>query len=332
MGVKASLKLAMAWGLLRSGALSLHRTGFERGRAIILFYHRINDAADPFFPATPARRFTEQVEYLARRYRIEPLDSVLVWLKEGAPGPPRLAITIDDGYRDTHDIVLPELERIGTPATLFLSTAPPETGRPLWTDRLRNVFKHAREPVVELPALGLTLALSSEEARLASLSVVMPLLKRSPPARIAAVLGELEGRLGCGAAPPTALDWDQVRRLARHVFSLGAHTHNHYMLSHLDDAEIAYEIETSVRLIRERAGAAVTSFAYPNGEAADYDQRAIDVLRRLGVHSAVTARPGFACPGQDPHELRRISGNDPALAIFATRVAGLTPEMGRASR
>jgi len=59
--VNASLKRAMAWGLLRSGALSLHRSGFERHRAVILVYHRINDDRDPFFPSTPVEEFSQQL-------------------------------------------------------------------------------------------------------------------------------------------------------------------------------------------------------------------------------------------------------------------------------
>ena len=125
MAVSRSVKRAVAWSLWRSGALSLHRARFERGRAILLYYHRVNDEGDPFFPATPVKRFTDQLDYLTRRYSIEPLESVLDWLDGGALGRPRIAVTIDDGYPDTHDVLLPLLERHGVPATLFLSTSPP---------------------------------------------------------------------------------------------------------------------------------------------------------------------------------------------------------------
>jgi peptidoglycan/xylan/chitin deacetylase (PgdA/CDA1 family) len=330
--VNASLKRAVAWGLLRSGALSLHRSGFERRRAIILTYHRVNDERDPFFPATPTEEFTQQVEYLARRYRVAPLDSVVEWLEEGGQGPPRLALTIDDGYRDTHDVVLPVLERLGVPAMLYLSTAPPETGRPLWTDRVRALFKRAERPSLEVPELGTGLDLSSSPARLASLSAALRTLKRASPAGITSALARIEEQIGGGGPEPRVLDWDAVRRLTRQVVSLGAHTHNHYLLSRLDDAEVSSEIETSVRLIRERTGAAVQSFAYPNGEAGDYDQRSIDVLRRLGLRSAVTCRLGFARPGGGRYELPRLYAREPFLAVFATRVAGLTPEIRQASR
>ena len=329
--MNASLKRAMAWGLLRSGALSLHRSRFERGRAIILLYHRVNDARDPFFPANPVAQFIGQVEYLARRYRVEPLDAVVEWLDQGAPGPPRVAITFDDGYADTHDVVLPVLERRGIPATLFLSTAPPETGQPLWTDRTRSLFKHTKTSTVSLPGLGLALPLDSEPARLAALSRVMAVMKRLPPAGIALVSGQLEEQLGREGALPAVLDWDQVRRMARGPISLGAHTHFHYLLSTLGDDELYAEVETSIRLIRERVGTTVTSFAYPNGEREDYDARAIEVLRRLGLRYATTCRTGFAWPSQPRFEIARVYGKEPFLALFAARMAGLSPETRRAN-
>ena len=331
MAVNTSLKRAMAWGLLRSGALSLHRSRFERGRAIILLYHRVNDGRDPFFPANPVAQFTGQVEYLARRYRVEPLDAVVDWLDEGAPGPPRVAVTFDDGYADTHDVVLPVLERRGIPATLFLNTAPPETGEPLWTDRTRSLFKHTKTSTVSLPTLGIELPLDSTPARLAAVVRVMAVMKRLPPTGIALVLRQLEEQLGRGEAPPTVLDWDQIRRMTRGPISLGAHTHRHYLLSTLGDDELFTEVETSMRLIRERVGVTVTSFAYPNGEREDYDARSIEVLRRLGLRYATTCRHGFAWPSQPRFEISRVYGKEPFLALFAARLAGLSPETRRAN-
>jgi peptidoglycan/xylan/chitin deacetylase (PgdA/CDA1 family) len=330
VAVSASLKRAVAWGLLRSGALSLHRSRFERRRAIILLYHRVNDERDPFFPASPVAQFTGQIEYLARRYRVEPLDAVVDWLDEGAAGAPRVAVTFDDGYADTHDIVLPTLERLGIPATLYLSTAPPETGEPLWTDRTRSLFKHTTAARLSLPTLGLELSLDSQPARLAALGRVMAVMKRLPPAGIALASSQLEEQLGRAEPRPRVLGWEEVRRMARGPISLGAHTHNHYLLATLSDDEVFTEVETSVRLIRERVGVDVTSLAYPNGERDDYDARSIEVLRRLGLRYATTCRHAFAGPGQPRFELARLHASEPFLALFAARMAGLSPELRRA--
>jgi peptidoglycan/xylan/chitin deacetylase (PgdA/CDA1 family) len=114
--------------------------------------------------------------------------------------------------------------------------------------------------------------------------------------------------------------------MAAGPITLGGHTHRHYMLSRLDDCSQEDEVATSVRLIQERTGHRVSSFAYPNGEPADYDERAIAVLKRHGLRCAVTCRRGLARPGQDFFQLPRLYTSEPSLALFSARLAGFGQE------
>jgi peptidoglycan/xylan/chitin deacetylase (PgdA/CDA1 family) len=324
MALTPWVKRAGAWALLRSGAIRLGRPVLESARAIVLLYHRVNDAGDPFFPALAVKHFRAQLDHLRSHYRVDTVERVLEWLAEGAPGPPRVAITFDDGYPDTLECVLPELERRSLPATLLLSTCPPETGRPLWTDRVRSIFKHARPGTLDLASLGLSgTAIDGEAARLDALSRLLAHLKRSSRERVDAALAELESRAGADAPSPPVLDWEGVRRLARGPFRIGAHTHRHYILSRLGDEDLRAEIATSVQLIEERLRTPVTTFAYPNGERDDYDARCFPVLAELGVRFAFTAADTFARPGAKHLEVPRLSTGIDFLPSFAVRVAGL---------
>jgi len=323
--VSAGLKKAVAWGLLHSGALDLGRRLRERRRAALLMYHRVNDERDPFFPALPVATFVQQVEYLARRYRVEPLSEVSAWLASGAPGPARIAITIDDGYPDTHDCVLPALRRVGVPATLFLATAPPETGRPLWLDRVRHLV---RQKLFEHPLLGSgPLPLHSREAKLKATRSLLRRMKRMGPAQVETLLAQLEGRLGEGEPEPRPINWDQVRALAHGPVEIGGHTHRHFLLSVLDEETLVREVTTSVELIEQRVGVRPATFAYPNGESADFDERAFSLLRGLGVRCAVTTQSGFARPGQNAFALPRVYTTERYFPLFAARLAGLGQEI-----
>jgi peptidoglycan/xylan/chitin deacetylase (PgdA/CDA1 family) len=293
----------------------------------LLLYHRVNDDGDPFFPSLPRAVFAAQLDYLVARYRVEPLEDVATWLAEGAEGPPRVALTIDDGYPDTLEVVLPELDRRSLPATLFLSTGPPETGEALWTDRTRWILKYATVPVLDVPALGLPgCPLDGSTARLAILDRLLPRLKARGPAEIISALVALEAALEPQGPPLRLLQWDGVRRLAKGPISLGGHSHRHYILSHLNDSQQEDEIATGLRLIEERTGARVRCFAYPNGERLDYDERAIAVLRQLGFRCAVTSRHALARPGPDPFRLPRFYTKGSSLPLFAARLAGLGQE------
>ena len=320
-----SLKQAVAWGLRRSGLFRLHASRLARGRAVLLVYHRVNDHGDPFFPALPRRDFAAHLDHVASHYRVESLEAVASWLAAGAAGPPRAALTIDDGHPDTLEVALPELDRRGLPATLFLSTGPPETGEPLWIDRTRWIVKHARARVLEAaPATGLPGgSLEGTAARLELLARLLRHLKTLGPLDVERAVAALARTLGPEGPPLPVLDWDGVRRMAAGPIRLGGHTHRHYMLSRLDDPTIEEEIATAHRLIEERTGQRVRTFAYPTGEAADYDGRAIAVLRRLGLVCAVTCRDGLARPGQDAFQLPRLYTSVPSLSLFAARLAGL---------
>jgi peptidoglycan/xylan/chitin deacetylase (PgdA/CDA1 family) len=318
---------AVAWGLRRSGLLRIHAEHFERRRAILLVYHRVNDHFDPFFPALPRRAFAAQLDHVASHYRVEPLEDVVAWLAAGAAGPPRAAVTFDDGHPDTFEAAFPELERRGLPASLFLATAPLETGEPLWIDRVRWMLKHATTRVLDAPSLGLPRQpLAGEAQRLTVLASLLHLLKAMGPLDVARGLRALEEALEPQGPPLAVLGWDDVRRMAASTFRLGGHTHRHYMVSRLEDRALEEEIRTGHRLIEERTGHRVRTFAYPNGEAADYDGRAVAQLKRLGLSCAVTCRNGLARPGQDPFQLPRLYTSGPSLSLFAARLAGFGRE------
>jgi peptidoglycan/xylan/chitin deacetylase (PgdA/CDA1 family) len=321
------LKQAVAWGLRRSGLFRLHASTLARERAVLLVYHRVNDGNDPYFPALSRRDFAAQLDHVASHYRVEPLEEVVSWLASGASGPPRAALTIDDGHPDTLDVAYPELERRGLSATLFLSTGPPETGVPLWIDRTRWIVKHARARVLDAKSTGLPGGpLDGGAARLELLARLLRHLKTLGPLDVERSVHALAKALEPEGPALTVLEWDGVRRMAAGTVVLGGHTHRHYMLSRLDDVTLEDEIVTAHRLIEERTGHHVRSFAYPNGEAADYDGRAVAVLRRLGLRCAVTCRNGLARPGQDPLQLPRLYTSAPSLSLFAARLAGLGHE------
>ncbi|HKP16923.1 MAG TPA: polysaccharide deacetylase family protein [Gaiellaceae bacterium] len=99
---------SLAW--LARGARAPATPGFR-----ILFYHRVSDDRDEL--AVSPRRFREQLEHLAAEgYRGVDVLTAL----EAAPG--AVGIAFDDGYLDVAEHALPELERHGFSATVFVAT------------------------------------------------------------------------------------------------------------------------------------------------------------------------------------------------------------------
>lgn len=87
-------------------------------RRVVLCYHSVH-ASRPYASVRPSA-FAEHVAWLARSCDVVPLERVLE--PRPADARPAVAITFDDGYADNHELVAPELERHGLPATFFVTT------------------------------------------------------------------------------------------------------------------------------------------------------------------------------------------------------------------
>jgi peptidoglycan/xylan/chitin deacetylase (PgdA/CDA1 family) len=83
-----------------------------RNPSVILTYHSIDDSGSVI--SISPRMFRQQMEFLAAsEIPVLPLDQVLS--RSGS-----VAITFDDGYRNVLDHVIPVLDRLKLPATVFV--------------------------------------------------------------------------------------------------------------------------------------------------------------------------------------------------------------------
>jgi peptidoglycan/xylan/chitin deacetylase (PgdA/CDA1 family) len=98
----------------------------------ILIYHQIG-AGNGQEMDMRAADFEKQMRWLASTGQVRSLDSVLADLDSKHPA---YVITFDDGYADMFENGFPVLKELGLPFTLYLTTEPMETGRPLRQDGL----------------------------------------------------------------------------------------------------------------------------------------------------------------------------------------------------
>ena len=81
---------------------------------VVLIYHRVGTGGREI--DVSAGDFERQIELLARTGRARTLDAAL---EDGRGG---VIVTVDDGFRDFHEVVVPTLVRHGVPAHLYLAT------------------------------------------------------------------------------------------------------------------------------------------------------------------------------------------------------------------
>jgi peptidoglycan/xylan/chitin deacetylase (PgdA/CDA1 family) len=306
--------------------------GRSRPAFQVLTYHRVNDDADPFFPALPTRVFEQHMAYVSRAYRVLTVEDLVERMGRGDLPRHAIAITFDDGYRDTLTHAAPILARLGLPATVFLATGFIGTGEIPWVDRVALALKRTEMRSMVSP-WGEAVGLAEAADRVRALELTLRYLKQLPDESRREVVEILLERLAVPdeAGAGSMLSWEDVRALRKIGFSIGAHTVEHPILSRIDGARAWAEIVGSRDSIAAECGDVPRAFAYPNGRTEDYTAAVVDLVRRAGFTCAVTTRFGVNGPGTNPWELRRGGPWERDLPTFATklawyRIAAVCPE------
>lgn len=297
-------------GRLRRGGAGRRRA---RGGLRVLAYHRVADPErtpelEPALVSATPVQFRNQMEHLARRYRVLSLEQVLAAFRRGHALRRRsVLLTFDDGYRDFAENAWPVLKHLRLPASLFVPTAYP--GRPdraFWWDRLHRLLGEPTSsgdgptPVDAPPLLGQGQP-TPEISRMRSL---MKGLTHEEVERLVDHLGE---RAPCPNTPtrPAVLDWDELRTLAREGLALGAHTRWHAPLTCTDEARVREELRGSLEELRARTGPVPAVVTYPYGF---HDERVVGIARQEGFELGFTCITGQNRVGRtDPLRLRRTN-------------------------
>ena len=302
-----------------------------RKRLAILMFHGVEP--DPLQPACwhvlDTQTFRAQLEFVRDHFEVLPLDEALERMQAGTLPDRAAALTFDDGTRNLATEVAPVLHELGLPASFFLATGAMESGACLWPDRLWLAFARTEAHAVDLTPLGMgthQLPLGSARARVCA-AVTERLKELSDEQRIAHVeslISSLNVVID-DPGPFRMLSWDDVDELATdELVTLNPHTVTHPILSRCADEKVEHEITQSCTALAQRIGRDATVFAYPNGRAQDFDERARQAVTQSGVRWALATTYGLADENSDPLALPRIPvGSNLSLAEFKTVVSGV---------
>lgn len=295
------------------------------GRCFVLAYHRVLPAAE-LMPAEAGIavsdiEFERQLEWLRRRFEIVPLAAML----EGAPADqsrrPRVALTFDDGWRDTYAVAGPIMKRHGITATVFLATGFVGTRRVFWWQQIAHLIGRAdMGMVVEQIRDTAEAAGYGKLARALAAPMPEPMLfdtlKRHDGREIRAVLDALVPQDEERAARQV-MTWEEVHDMSRDGHRFAPHTRNHDILTAVPGETALVEIEASYRDIADRGLNPLRVFAFPNGTS---DEASRALVAKAGMDFAFgMARGSFRSAQNCRWQLPRVNvghRNAPSLARF----------------
>jgi peptidoglycan/xylan/chitin deacetylase (PgdA/CDA1 family) len=294
-------------------------------RLVILAWHNVE--ATWWYPSRPGQGIqglVGQLRSLRRFANVVPLQPALEALAAERPLPPRaVALSWDDGYRDSLELVAPLLERFELPATFFLVPGLLSGEVRAWWELLAWAFAHSPRRAVRwddrvLPVGGRAGRRSlrwlgqrlQAHCRAVRDQRVAELLERLEPA------GEPDDRR-------LFLDWTDARRLAGKGFAIGSHSMHHAILGHEPLDEQRRDLVDSRAQLEQRLEVPVRLFAYPSGQPGDYDAATVRAVARAGYSHAFTTRAGWNRPSTPVLEGHRvlIGPERPLPSLAARRVA-----------
>jgi peptidoglycan/xylan/chitin deacetylase (PgdA/CDA1 family) len=249
-----------------------------------------------------------QLRFLARHRHVVSMTTLVGDLIERRPvRPGTVAITIDDGYRDTLEVAAPLLHEHGLPATVYLATDAIDAAEIQWVDRLYAAFRARTRHRLALPGSPSSNAsLEDPDRRRAIYHSVCDSLQRARPCDRASLLLDVERQLRPAAAPPRlTLTWPEVRDLTQRFpnVEIGAHTAGHVDLSRNPDLADD-EVCRSVDRIRDELGLPPAHFSFPYGRS---HPGARPALEAAGLRSAVAdSEDPVLRPGTDRFHVPRL--------------------------
>jgi peptidoglycan/xylan/chitin deacetylase (PgdA/CDA1 family) len=295
--------------------------GLAQGAGMILTLHHVRPRrAESFQPngmleITP--EFLDRTLALIRAegYDLVALDEALARLATPRPGRFFVALTFDDGYRDTVEQAWPVLAKHNAPWTLFVTSGFADRTARLWWLELEEAIRALPHLAVALPDGAFSARTGSDAEKQRAFDELYWRLRKQPEAILLSVISSLAHQAGVdpvALAERECLPWETLRALSGAPgVIIGAHTLTHPMLAKHDAGFARREIVESRGRLETELGIAIRHFAYPVGDPTSAGPRDFALAAEAGFTSAVTTRPGhlFAAHAGHLHALPRVSLN-----------------------
>jgi peptidoglycan/xylan/chitin deacetylase (PgdA/CDA1 family) len=304
------------------------RCGWLRGEElVVLGWHNVESTWRYPAPAgSGLRGFVRQMRALRSLTNVVPLESAFADLHAGRRLPHRaVALTFDDGYLDNLELAVPVLRDLGLPAVFYLVPGILDGDVTPWWERVGWAFAQATVERAEFA--GVALDLTTERGRVESLDRVESALKGRDEAGRQEGVAELVEALapkGSGPGRDLFMDWDDAKRLVGSGAAIGSHTMRHSILARESGPSQLADLEESKRRLEAGVQTPISSLAYPNGQADDYDATTRAAARTAGFSSAVTTCGLVTGRGTDPFDVRRriLAPQDNVAMVVAGLVRG----------
>lgn len=307
-------------------AASIRRIPATSG--IVLMYHEVlpDEIFLPAWTIVRESNFRWQMSYLKEHFEVINIDDALKRIDGRHVGKrPFVIVTFDDGYRGNYKTVLPIMEAMGLPFTVYIATKAILEKRLYWHDNIINLL-NLREDVRLIIYYNdhpeyFSIPWCEENHRWVKVQKLLDRLKQMAPEEREKTVRNITNEFSVTKSQLEMLSEDELRRLAGSTcVSIGCHTHGHELLDQLDSQEIRATLILANEHINRITGICPDHLAYPNG---NLNELVLDVANNVGFKTAVTISPGIWSGMSYKLQIPRICiGRFDTNFSFKARVSG----------
>lgn len=275
--IKIFLKMILGLYLLFSGKVNTSKEEiFSKNYITSLFFHN------------PSQRFFKRcIQWLKKNgYFFISVEQLIQYVQNQQEFPKGAVwLSIDDGWKDNIQNIIPVINKYKTPITFFIATEPVENQGIFWW----TFFEKCKD---QLPNYLKSNLLDLKNIKEKDRKKIIQDLKKRCKKRVIREAMEIE----------------EVKSLAQNpLVTIGSHTVHHALTVNCTDNELKFEIKESKEKLREWINKEVKYFSYPNGR---FDGRERKILKESGYKFAATDKKRFITKNDDLYLIPRIGIKD----------------------
>lgn len=208
-----------------------------------------------------------------------------------------VAVTFDDGYRDTLEYAYPILKAHDVPFTVYVATSFADRIGELWWLALEEVIARNELVGIRLDGRDHWFECTDVASKWAAFDHIYSWLRQlQTEDELRHFMRELTARHRVDMTAICAtlcMDWPQIVNLAADpLVTIGAHTVNHVILTKVSESAVRSEFQNSRAVIEAAIGTPPQHLAYPVGDRSAAGPREFKIAAELGFKTAVTTRQG----------------------------------------